>query len=61
MDKTAAAMVAGLGTVALVGLVVAVARTVVRDGLGHRPPPSTRTDWADGTSVEIERSSQVQA
>lgn len=50
-----------LGTVALVGLVVAVARTVVRDGLGHRPPPVARQDWAEGTAVEIERSTQVHA
>lgn len=26
-------------------LVVAVARVVRRDGLGHRPPPASRYDW----------------
>jgi hypothetical protein len=53
--------VAVLGTVALVGWVVALVKTVLRDGLGHRPPPSVRRDWAEGTSVEIERSTQVGA
>jgi len=61
METTVAAIMAVLGTVALVGLVVAVARTVVRDGLGHRPPPVARQDWAEGTAVEIERSTQVHA
>ena len=61
MDTTTAAIVAVLGTVALVGLIVALARTVARDGLGYRPPPTARNDWAAGTSVEIERSTQVHA
>jgi hypothetical protein len=61
MDTTTAAIVAVLGTVALVGLVIALVRTVARDGLGHRPPPAARPDWAAGTAVEIERSTQVHA
>ncbi|WP_275407160.1 hypothetical protein [Cellulomonas chitinilytica] len=40
---------------------VALVRIVARDGWGHRLPPAARHDWAEGTTVEIERSTQVHA
>ncbi|WP_456817818.1 hypothetical protein [Cellulomonas sp. URHB0016] len=61
MDTTATAITVLVGTVALLGLVAALIRVVVRDGLGHRPPPAHRHDWAEGTSVEIDRSARVDA
>lgn len=36
--------------VAVVGLAVALAWFVRRDGLGHRPPPPSHHDWFDGVT-----------
>lgn len=44
----------GLGLAA--ALVVALARLVRRDGLGHRPPPPSRADWAAGTLLDVRSS-----
>lgn len=43
--------VIGLG--ALAALVVAVARTVRRDGWGHRPPPAEAPHWAAGSTLDV--------
>lgn len=48
-----------LGTLVVLALGWAVLRIVTKDGLGHRPPPSSRYDWATGASVEIDRSARV--
>ena len=44
----------GLGLLA--ALVVALARLVRGDGLGHRPPPPCRPDWAAGSMLEVRSS-----
>ena len=37
----------GISLVLLAGLVVALRRTLQKDGLGHRPPPASRYDWSE--------------
>ncbi len=61
MDAMTRATLVLLGVAAMIGLVIVLKGTVARDGWGHRPPPTTRHDWAEGTTVEIERSTQVHA
>ncbi|MEZ0447847.1 hypothetical protein [Cellulomonas sp. ICMP 17802] len=36
-----------IAVVVLGSLVVALARLVRRDGLGHRPPPASHHDWSE--------------
>ena len=49
--------VIGLGV--LGALVAAVARTVRRDGWGHRPPPAGTPDWAAGSTLDARSSVRI--
>ena len=48
-----------VGTGLLAALVVALARVVRGDGLGHRPPPLSRRDWAADSTLEVRSSVRI--